>query len=70
MATLSECRRELSSIISELRDIEWGIRHDFVGIGQDKAADCVDRVADKYDGVLRRLYNVDTNRLADWIMSD
>ena len=67
MASLSDCRSELRSIIQEIRDIEWGLRHDFTGIGQDLAANCVDRVADKYDIVLNKLYNVDTNRLADWI---
>lgn len=68
MATLSGCRSELSSIIREIRDIESGVRRDFVGVGQDLCGDCIDRVADKYDGVLRRLNSVDTNRLADWVL--
>lgn len=70
MATLDECRSELNSIIRELEDIEWGIRHDFSGIGQDKAADCVGRVINKYREVLRRLNNVNTNRLAEWILGE
>lgn len=65
--SLNECRRELRSIINELRDIEWGVRHDFTGIGQDLCGDCIDKIADKYEGVLKRLNRVDTNRLASWM---
>lgn len=67
MASLNSCRSELRAIINELRDIEWGVRRDFSGIGQDLCADCISRLADKYEGVLSRLNRVDTNRLADWI---
>ena len=70
MATLYECRRELRSIITELRNIEWGVRHDFEGIGQDLCGNCISKIAGKYDGVLSILNNVDTNKLADWINSD
>lgn len=68
--TLNECRSELRSIISELRDIEWSVRRDFTGVGQDLCGDCIDKIADKYDGVLTRLNRVDYNRLASWITSD
>ncbi|NMB34501.1 MAG: hypothetical protein GX992_09815 [Clostridium sp.] len=64
MATLNECKGELRSIINELCDIEWGIRQDFAGIGQDLCADCVRRIADKYEGVLARLERVNQNRIA------
>ncbi len=66
--TLGEARSELRSIINELRDIESGIRSDFDGIGEDYCADCIEKIAQKYDRVLNRLYRVDTNRLAEWIM--
>ena len=66
MATVSSCRNELRSIISELRDIEYGIRKDFRGIGEAQCADCLERVAKKYDGVLNRLNRVNPKRLADW----
>lgn len=68
--TLNECRSELRSIISELRDIEWGVRRDFAGIGQDLCGNCIDNIADKYDGVLSRLNRVDYNRLASWLFDD
>ncbi|MBR3643283.1 MAG: hypothetical protein IKN57_07230 [Parasporobacterium sp.] len=70
MASLSYCRSELRSIIDEIRDIEWELRDtgNFAGVGQDLAADCVERIASKYDGVLRRLQNVNPNRLAEWIL--
>ena len=70
MATLNECRGELRSIISELRDIEWSVRRDFVGIGQDLCGNCISKIADKYDGVLTRLYRVNQNRLASWITGE
>ena len=62
---LDECRSELRSIIRELRDIEQGVRGDFVGIGQDLCGKCISKVADKYDGVLIRLNRVDYNRIAE-----
>ena len=70
MATLNECRNELRSIISELRDIEWGVRRDFIGIGEDLCGSCIDKIADKYDGVLIRLNRVNQNRLAEWITGE
>jgi len=70
MASLDECKNELRSILNELRDIEWGVRHDFVNIGQNLCGNCIDKVADKYDGVLSRLNRVDQNRLADWVSSN
>lgn len=68
--TLDESRNELRSIINELRDIEWGVRHDFSGIGEQLCGDCIDKIADKYDGVLSRLNRVNSNRLAAWILKD
>lgn len=67
MATLNSCKRELRSIIRELSSIEEGIRSSFSGIGQDRCADCLDVVIGKYQYVLNRLEQVDTNRLADFI---
>ena len=68
--TLNESRNELRSIINELRDIEWGIRHDFSGIGEQLCGNCIDKIADKYEGVLSRLNRVNYNRLAAWILKD
>lgn len=68
--TLNESRNELRSIINELRDIEWGIRHDFSGIGEQLCGNCIDKIADKYEGVLNRLNRVNYNRLAAWILKD
>lgn len=67
MATLNECRGELRSIIQELRSIEGGVRKNFHGIGEDQCANCIDRIADRYEGVLKRLNSVNTNRLASFI---
>lgn len=70
MASLYQCRAQLRGIINELREIEWGIRRGFTGIGENLCADCIDRIAEKYDGVMRRLNSVDTNKIADWINGD
>ncbi len=67
MATLNECRNELRSIINELRNIEWGVRHDFTGIGQDLCGNCIDKIADKYGGVLATLNSVNENWLASLV---
>ena len=67
---LNECRNELRSIINEIRDVEDGVRRDFVGIGQDLCGNCIGKIGDKYDGVLTRLNQVDYNRLAEWILGE
>lgn len=67
MATLNSCRQEMRSIIREMKSIEEGIRTSFAGIGQDHCADCLDKVIRKYEYVLRKLENVDTNFIADFI---
>lgn len=68
--SLEYCRNELRSILMELESIENGVRNDFVGIGSELCADCLQKVENKYEYVLQRLNNVDTNRLADWILGD
>ena len=70
MATLSSCRAELQSIINELNSIEDGIRTDFYGIGQNMCADCIGSATAKFQKVLNDLYNVDYNRLAEWILGE
>ncbi len=68
MPSLNECRATLRSIISDMRSIEADIRSSGYGLGQDLCADCVQRVADRYENnVLSRLNRVDSNRLADWV---
>ena len=64
---LEECKREMQSIIRELRDIEWGVRRDFTGIGEQLCGDCIDRIADKYDYVSRELNKVNYNLIASLI---
>ena len=64
---LNECKNELNAILRELRDIEWGVRRDFVGIGQDLCGDCINKIADKYDYVSRELSKVNQNLIASLI---
>lgn len=70
MATLNQCKSELRSIISELEQIEAGIRAEFKGIGQDICADAVSSMAEHYRYVQSRIENIDYNFLADWALGD
>jgi hypothetical protein len=67
---LEDCKRELSNILRELRDIEWGVRHDFIGIGEGLCGDCIDKIADKYDEVSRDLKKINYNSIAAAIESE
>ncbi len=58
-------KKELQSIIWELDDIANDIRRDFSNIGENQAASCVSRVADKYRVAKRKLDNIDTNKVTD-----
>lgn len=59
--TLDECRREMRSIIRELRDIEYGVCADFSGIGERLCGDCVEKNAQRCEYTLRRLERVSEN---------
>lgn len=69
MASLESCRSQLRYIINELRDIESGLKSDFYGIGETYYSASVGRIADKYQGVLTKLNNMDTNMLAKFVES-
>jgi hypothetical protein len=62
---LASIKRELNSIISELESISKGVRNDFTGIGNNKCADCIDRVLDQYYYVRRKLNNLDTTTVTE-----
>lgn len=64
-AELASIKRELNSIISELDSISSGVRRDFVGIGNDQCANCIDRVANQYRYVKRKLDNMDTSTVTE-----
>ena len=68
MKSLNECRSELNSIITELWNIEGDVRSCGENIGQDLCANCIDLIVNKYRNVKTKLDQVDTNRLADWVM--
>lgn len=55
--------RELQSIINELEDIAQGLRNDFSNIGNEQAATCVLKVAEKYARARHKLDNIDTKRV-------
>lgn len=57
--------RELNSIINELEDISRGVRYDFKNIGNDKCADCIDKVLSNYYTVRRKLNNMDTSTVTE-----
>lgn len=58
-------KQEFQSIINELDDISYGLKNNFKNIGNDQAAVCVSRVAEKYRVVKRKLDNIDTNKVTD-----
>jgi len=62
---LESIKRELNSIIKELESISDGVRSDFVGIGNEKCADCIDRVVSNYYTVRRKLNNLDTTTVTE-----
>ena len=64
---LEECKTEMRRIIAELRDIEWGIKHDFSGIGEQLCGDCIEKIAGRYDYVSRELNKVDYSLIASLI---
>lgn len=64
-AELASIKRELNSIISELDSISSGVRRDFVGIGNDQCANCIDRVTNQYRYVKRKLDNMDTSTVTE-----
>ena len=56
---LNAIRNEIASIIRELDSIADGVRRDFVGIGNDKCAQSLDKAANNYRYVKRQLDNLD-----------
>ena len=57
--------RELNSIITELEDISRGVRNDFRNIGNDKCANCIDKVISNYSSVKKKLNNMDTSKVTE-----
>ncbi|CEG28524.1 hypothetical protein [Bacillus sp. B-jedd] len=62
---LESIKHDLSRIIAELEEIAIGIGSDFEGIGNEKCASRVLRIADHYRNVKSRLNSIDTRRVAD-----
>lgn len=60
---LKECRRELSSIINSLENLESKIRSDFKNIGNKECADSIHSVIVKYKSALNTLNSVDASLL-------
>ena len=65
-AELNSIISELNSIISELESISNGVRSDFVGIGNQRCADCIDGVVSNYYTARNKLNNLDTETIAEW----
>ena len=65
---LSECKHEMCSIVAELAEIEWGVRHDFVAnIGENLTGDCINKIHGKYKYVSVKLDEVNPNLITQWI---
>jgi len=66
---LDECKREMRNIVAEIRDIEWGVRRDFTNIGQDLCANCIGKIAEKYENVSSKLDKVQRSAIAELVNS-
>lgn len=55
---ISSIKTELQSIINELDNISIGLKTDFKNIGNDKCAQVVANVADRYRNVKKKLNNI------------
>jgi hypothetical protein len=63
---LYSIKQELNSIISELEDIEWGVRHDFKNIGNNICADRIKATLnDKLYKARNALRNMDTSKVSE-----
>lgn len=62
-AELEAIKREISSIISSLNDVAYGVRNDFCGIGNERCADSIQSVINKYTYVKRTLDGIDTTEI-------
>jgi len=57
--------RELNSIINEMESVSHDVRYNFKNIGNEKCADCIDRVLSNYYKVRRKLNNLDTSTVRE-----
>lgn len=55
---IGSIKTELQSIINELDNISIGLKTDFKNIGNDKCAQVVANVADRYRNVKKKLNNI------------
>ena len=55
---LQGIKDSLRGVIRDLQEISRGVRYGFTGIGNDLCANCIDRVIEKYQGVLTKLNNM------------
>ena len=58
-------KSELNKIIEELYIIAGGVSRDFEGIGNDRCADCLLKVASHYENVKQKLNSMDMSTLSD-----
>lgn len=58
-------KRELTSIIRELRSISSGVRNDFKGVGSDRCVSYIDSVINNCCKLQKTLNNLDTNAVTE-----
>jgi archaellum component FlaC len=62
---LYSIKQEIQTIINELEHISDGINRDFEGIGNARCASSVNRIAEHYKHVKRKLNNIDTSKVTE-----
>jgi hypothetical protein len=58
-------KSELQGIINEIESIAAGIDRGFEGIGNEKCASRLYKIADHYRDVKRKLNNIDTSKVKE-----
>lgn len=65
LSELYAIKQELQSVINEIESIASGINRDFEGIGNEKCASRLNKIADHYQYVRRKLNNIDTSKVKE-----
>lgn len=58
-------KAELQSIINELYSIEYGVRNEFHGIGNEKCSNAIRKDIQAYESAKRRLENMDLSAVTE-----
>jgi len=58
-------RNELNQVVNELNNIADELNRNFKGIGSENCANCLEKVADQYAYVIKKINTIDENKIAE-----